>query len=69
MSPKRSLKRFLRRTKPDRLSEAQRDRIAAKRIAKFSGPSHEHAHEATAQQLEARDHARLRALRKRQGRS
>jgi hypothetical protein len=68
MSPKHSLKRFLRRTKPDRLSEAQRDRIAAKRIAKF-GPSPEHAHEATPQQLEARDHARLRALRKRQGRS
>jgi putative component of membrane protein insertase Oxa1/YidC/SpoIIIJ protein YidD len=59
--------RFIRPAKPDHLSEEQHDRIAAKRIARFS-PSHEHGHEATPQQLEARDHARLKALQKRQGR-
>ncbi len=71
MSPHRSLKRFIRASKPDYLSEEERERIAAKRFAKVSPPSKRQDPEqqnATPAQLEARDHARLRALHKRQGR-
>jgi hypothetical protein len=71
MSPRRVLKRYVR-TSPslEHLSDTQRERIAAKRLAKFSGSAkpHEHGH-LTPEQEQVRDDARLRAVLKRRGRA
>jgi hypothetical protein len=70
MSPRHDLKRYIR-TSPslEHLSDAQRERIAAKRLAKFSGSAKPHQHEhLTPEQEQVRDAARLRAVLKRRGR-
>jgi hypothetical protein len=69
MSPRHVLKRYIR-TSPslEHLSEAQRERIAARRLAKFGGSAkpHEHGH-LTPEQEQVRVEARLRAVLKRRG--
>jgi hypothetical protein len=70
MSPRRVLKRYIR-TSPalERLSDAQRERIAAKRLAKFSVSPKPHVHgHVTPEQEQVRDDARLRSVLKRLGR-
>jgi hypothetical protein len=70
MSAHHGLKRFIRSSsRPDHLSEEQRERIAARRIAKFSGLSKGNEHRyLTPEQVEARNLARITALLRRQSR-
>jgi hypothetical protein len=63
MSDHRNLTRFIRsRTTLDHLTEELRERIAARRIQKFTGSLTPHEDKLTPEQREARDSARLRAI-------